>query len=261
MLLLINAIVLFATLVLLVVEEIRYRRFSTSVRAKRTALLSLSHQLRSPMARLKKYHIFLQNGAFGKLTSAQKEAMKNADSSFADMARLLEQLLVETRIEEPSIVSHGKPVSVRQACKAAITAITPAAEHKSQSVNFEHSPDFFVSIDPLLLHSILDELLFNVIRNTPLKGVIGMSLQEVNTHSVAIFIRTNDVGISPKKKEGMPQKNLRGKKPKKMTPSDKTSVAMTQTLTEIVGGSVRQIASKEKNLTFVITLPKTRKKV
>lgn len=260
MLPIINAVVLFATLVLLVVEEIRYRRFSKRVSETRHELLALAQKLRSPMATLKKYHAFLRNHEFGKLSFSQQEAIGKADAAFAEMTLFIERLLARSRIEDPSLSIQNKSINVVEACKTAIATVLPAAEQKSQSVTLARSKAYSVFIDPLLLHGILDELFVNAVHYTQEKGSIHVSIQEIGARGINVTIRDNGIGIPPSEKKHIFQKYFRGEKARKMADGNGLGLAFAKTFAETAGGSVRFVSSKGKGSTFIVTLPKARKK-
>lgn len=255
MLVIFNVLVLFALLVLLVLEEIRYRKFSSTVRETQEGLLALAHQLRSPLATLKKYHAFLRGNEFGKLSFAQQEALSKVDLAFAESVVLMERLLARSQIEDVSMTPRkSEPVDIVQSCTAAISAITPAAEKLNQHIAFATpSRRIHVQADPLLLHGILDELLLNAISYTPKNGKIMIGITTTKT-TATIAIRDNGIGISDAEKKNIFHKFFRGNKARQMSDGTGLGLAFTKAFVERSGGSIRFVSQEGKGSTFSVTL-------
>lgn len=254
MLPILNSFVLSILLVLLVMEEVRYRRFQQRVAETRRGLLSLSHQLRSPLAALKKYHLFLRSSEFGKLSLSQQEALSKIDASFGETVVLIERLLARSRIEECSMSSDTSVVDVREGCEAAIGAIAPEAEQREQRIVFRapHKA-LYAKADPLLFHGILDELLVNAINYTRNRGTVQVSI-ESGTSSVTVHIRDNGIGIAPNEKRSIFQKYFRGEKARSMAKGNGLGLAFAQSFAKRMGGSIRFVSTEGKGSTFSLAL-------
>ena len=101
-----NIIVLGALLLLLLGEEARYRHLSKRVTEAQAILAVIAHQLRSPLAALRKYNIFMRDKAFGKLSLAQMDVLVKMDVATDEGIFLLNRLMAASRIEEGKIESH-----------------------------------------------------------------------------------------------------------------------------------------------------------
>ena len=255
-----NIVVLCALFVLLIVEEIRFRRFSALVSEKREGLLSLAHQLRSPLAALRKYQSFLQSNEFGKLSFAQQEALNKIDGAFGESVVLVERILARSRIDDGRLSTEEAVVDFVDSANAAVQAVTPAADARKHQI-FSSVPkkQILVKMDPLLLHGILDELLMNAIQYMPAGGTVRVTLAQTQS-SVLLSVADKGIGIPDSEKKLIFQKFFRGQKARILASGNGLGLAFAKQFAQQGRGTISFVSQEGKGSTFTLSLPRSARK-
>jgi len=251
-----NLVLLFGLLILLLVEEVRLRRFSQHVQETRQTLAALSHQLRSPLTTIRKFNDFFRSRRFGKLSFGQAEALGRMESAMGEVIVLFNRLLAASRIEEAKLATHVMPVQLIENVQAAIDAVSALAAQKKHTLTFmENRKRIFVTVDPLLLHGVLDEILMNAISYTPEGGNVTVTIQE-EKHVVTISVQDTGIGIVPEEQSHIFDKFFRGERAKTMHNGHGLGLSFAQQFAQKMGGSIRFTSTVGGGSTFTVTLPK-----
>ena len=259
MLVALNCIVLTALLILLILEETRCRRFFKSVEQTKQGLLALAHELRSPLAQLRKYHEFLRSDEFGKLSFAQQEALSRIDTAFSETVVLVERLLARSRIDDGRIAPDNASVDLIEIVSAAIRAVEPQAQNHEHRLAYSGPKSgAYVRIDPLLLHGILDELLMNAILYMPRSGVIRITVK-TDASSVRCSIQDQGIGIPAAEKKFVFQKFFRGEKSRLLAAGNGLGLAFAKQFTQQANGKIEFVSKDGKGSTFTVILPRKKR--
>ncbi len=250
-----NVLVLSGLVLLLLREEMRFRRFSKTVTETKTDLTSIVHQLRSPLGNLRKYTDFLQSKEFGTLSFAQQEAISNVQSSLGESLLLLDRLLARSRLDEAKVAQESAPFNLREIVQGVVDAVMPIAQKKNHTVTMTGKRKIPVSTDPLLLHGILDEILSNALHYTPDGGKINVSLLEKDKR-IMIEISDTGIGISDQENEHIFEKFFRGERAKPLHPGNGLGLAFAKQFTEKLGGTIHFKSKVGKGSTFTLSMPK-----
>ncbi len=253
MLFALNIAVLVAIVLLLVAEEWRFRRFSARVSATRDALLLLTHKLRSPLAGLRKYHVFLQHQDFGSLSIAQQEAISRGDAFLRETIALLDRLLHQARLREAELTSG--PQDVNASVRAAVESVRESAAEKRHVLTLKEDPASpKVLADPLNLHGIFDELFTNAISYTPARGKITIDIRHTRS-DVIVTVADTGIGVPPAERRHLFQKFFRGERARSMAPGSGLGITFAKRFAEQLGGDVRYVAGKKRGSTFTVKIP------
>lgn len=250
-----NVIVLTGLTLFLLREELRYRRLSKRIAETKEDLVSIVHQLRSPLANLRKYNEFLQGKEFGTLSFAQQEAIDKVQSSLGESLVLLDRLLARSRLDEEKVTSQPSSLNVRDLVKGAVDAVRPIADQKNHSITIDGNGKVHIFTDPLLLHGILDELLSNAVHYTPDDGEIKITITDRGTF-ILIEIRDTGIGISEEECPHIFEKFYRGERAKPMFAGNGLGLSFAKEFTNKLGGDVRFKSKVGKGTTFSVTLLK-----
>lgn len=257
-LIVLNIIILGALLVLLLAEERRYRVLARTVEETGKELTVVAHQLRSPLSNMRKYQEFLQSKEFGVLTFAQQEALNKAQIALSESVVLLDRLLARSHLEEGRMSAEPVTVNVFESVTAAFNAVRAAAEKKKQRLTVTGMRNARVFADPLLLHGIFDELLFNAIHCTPDEGSIRVQIRQAGA-KVTVTIADTGIGISDEERPHIFQKFFRGERAKQLYVGNGLGLAFSQLFAERMGGTISFQSAQDKGAAFTVTLPRTKR--
>jgi PAS domain S-box-containing protein len=163
-------------------------------RAKDEFLSTLSHELRTPLNAIVGWSSLLVRGTVGaaQLPGALEAIERNARIQ----ARLIEELLELSRIEQGKLVLNVGPLEMVRVVEAAIDAVRPAADAKG--VRLQPVLDSHATIigDADRLQQVVWNLLTNAIKFTPRDGHVQVRLRR-EAAQVEIAVTDDGQGIEP----------------------------------------------------------------
>lgn len=167
-----------------------------------------SHQLRTPPSAIKWFlEIISEEGG---LNSVHKRALKNIGESNERMINLVSSLLNISRIENKTLKTELKPVSLAKVVREIMPEIETKVKEKEQNFVLELPTGLpNVLADEKLLAQVLLNLINNAIKYTPKKGNVSVSFMRENDF-VICKIEDTGFGISDKEKKNVYKKFFRG---------------------------------------------------
>lgn len=255
-----NILLLLGLLILLLCEELRYRRFTKTVQETHSTLSALAHRLRSPMATIRKYNEFLRSKEFGNLSIGQQEALSKMESASREMLIAFQRLLATARIDEQEIATDPVRVNILESTQMVVQAIAPLVDKQQHQLDFSSIPShLFVHMDPLHFHGILDEILLNAFAYTPPGGRITVRARE-GKESVVVSIEDTGIGIPHGERDRVFEKFFRGERASHMCDGTGLGLSFAQQLAEKYGGTISFTSEEGKGSTFTVSLPKISRK-
>jgi signal transduction histidine kinase len=161
-------------------------------RAKDEFLSTLSHELRTPLNAIVGWSTLLRENDFPAERTAQ--ALETIERNARVQARLIEDLLDLSRIEQGRLVLSVGPVEMVKVVEAAIETVRPACDAKGLRLQPVLDSHATIVGDPDRLQQIVWNLLSNAMKFTPKGGRIRVSLSRAQSH-VELTVSDNGQGI------------------------------------------------------------------
>ncbi len=198
----------------LLYEELRVANEKLkSVDKLKTEFLGLaSHQLRSPLTAIKGYASMLSEGSFGAVTPEQKVAIDRVFQSSNNLARVVEDLLDVSKIEQGGMQFVFTSVDMEKLCHDLSEELKLVAANKNLVLSFEKNGDgpYMVNADQIKMRQVLLNLVDNSIKYTQ-KGFVKIILsKDDTTKKITVAINDSGMGISPEGKTRLFEKFSRG---------------------------------------------------
>ena len=194
-------------LVLLVLGVVQtqkaFKKETALTRQQKNFLLSVTHELKSPIASVKLQLETLQKRELEK--NVQREMLNNALNDTERLHTLVENILLATRIDNSAFSLHRERVDL----SAFITDIIqqmPGAHKQKTEMNIE--PGISFDIDKTLFPSVILNLFENAVKYSPASSPIILSLKKENGN-IIFFVKDEGSGISENEKENIFQKFYR----------------------------------------------------
>jgi two-component system sensor histidine kinase CpxA len=160
-------------------------RIETLLAAERRLLLDISHELRSPLARLGVAVELARSGE--NLDAALNRIQKESDRLNA----LLNLLLQVTRAEgDPDTLRH-QPVRLDHLLRELVAVSSLEAESRGSAVRLAGAPAVTVEGDPELLRRAIENVIRNAIRHAPESTAVEASLEAADGRAT---VRIRDYG-------------------------------------------------------------------
>ncbi len=166
-------------------------RIETLLTAERRLLLDISHEIRSPLARLGVVVELARNSddTEGSLNRIQKEADRLND--------LVGQLLQVTRAEGDRDKLLHDSVRLDELVETVVDDCSIEAQARACELHFNESPpEIIVDGDPELLRRAVENIIRNAIRYSPPGSPVDIGLRDAGT-SARITVRDHGPGVPP----------------------------------------------------------------
>jgi signal transduction histidine kinase len=223
--------------------------------AKDEFIAIISHELRTPMTSILGWTRMLALGQLDAQT--QSEALEALERSTLAQAKLIEDLLDESRIASNRLRLDLRALDLAAVVASAVSMARPAAVAKEIAVSVECGDTTYdVFGDPARLQQAIGNLLGNAIKFTGEGGVIHVQLQREETAGV-LEIADNGAGIPPALLPHIFERFRQGDNERAERQSGLgLGLSITRHIVELHGGSVSASSAGEgKGTTFTVRLP------
>ncbi len=161
--------------------EAAYRSSQEANRAKDEFLMTLSHELRTPMTSILGWAHLLPS--LSPDSSAFHEAVMAIARSAKLQTRLIDDVLDVSRIVSGKLRLTVENIDVVRLLNAAIDGVRPAAEAKSIAIDVQLGSDLgTITGDPTRLQQILWNLLTNAMKFTARSGTVAVHARRTSSH-------------------------------------------------------------------------------
>ncbi len=228
----------------------------------KTEFLSLaSHQLRSPLTAIKGYTSMLLEGSFGQVTPDQKEAIDRVFQSSSHLAKVVEDLLNVSKIEQGGLKYEMAPFDFEKISHDLATDLSVTAEKKGLKLNFvSDGKTHMVNGDMEKIRQVILNIIDNAIKYTE-KGSITVAINRDEERNMeALSVTDTGMGISADEKEVLFQKFSRGEGGKTNTSGSGLGLYLAKQISEAHGGHISiDSPGVGKGSTFTIELKASEK--
>jgi signal transduction histidine kinase len=163
-------------------------RIQTLLAAERRLLLDISHELRSPLARL---NVAVELAR----TGDDRQATLNRIQKEADrLNALVGELLQVTRAEGDPSALRFEPLRLDEAVRTVAEDSEIEAQSRGNTVRLQHLPETTVNGDPELLRRAIENIVRNAIRYAPPDTPVEIGLRS-SAGRVVLSIRDHGPGV------------------------------------------------------------------
>lgn len=221
-----------------VIRDLRPRQELETL--KRDFLSTVSHDLRTPLTALKGYVSLLNSKRLGQLTHTQKECLDAIKRNTTKLNNLIEELLSFSKLESQAEAVMRSRFSIRKLIFQLQRDFESSFKKKSLSFSCNGMPSESICADKAKLWHILNNLVSNAVKFTPLGGEILLSAI-IQGNSLQVEVKDNGEGISPKELPHIFAPFYQSAKMKKSSPKEGfgLGLAIAKKLVEIQGGHIR----------------------
>lgn len=230
----------------------------------KTEFVSLaSHQLRTPLTSIKWYAELMSDAdTRGKLTKTQKEYMHEISVATDRMVSLVGSLLNVSRLELGTFAIEPVKSDLLEIVGVAVKEAEPNFTLKKQIFTFNKlEKPLQLIIDPKVTHIIIQNLLSNASKYTPIGGTIDLSIKKIaakGDKEGAIQITCSDTGYGiPIAQQGSVFKKLFRADNVRVLDVEGTGLGLylVKTVVEAAGCSIGFVSEENKGTTFTIDIP------
>ncbi|MGB1201549.1 phosphate regulon sensor histidine kinase PhoR [Cognaticolwellia aestuarii] len=162
---------------------------------RRDFVANVSHELKTPLTVVRGYVEMVQSSG-SSLEPHWQKAFSTIETQVSRMDRLVEQLLVLSRIENNVEDDSHQQVDLSRLILTIVEDVQWLNQEKGHTINDYISPDIFISGNEHELKSACMNLISNAIAYTPAGGVIDVTLSN-DGNKIRFSVKDNGPGIKP----------------------------------------------------------------
>lgn len=229
-------------------------RLREADRAKDEFIAIISHELRTPMTSILGWTRMLALGDLDEET--HREALDALERSTRAQAKLIEDLLDESRIAAGKLRLESRGVRLGSLVDEAVRMARPSAVAKGITLTFEPGEESYESFgDPARLQQVIGNVLGNAMKFTPEGGRVAVRITRDDSFGV-IEVTDSGQGIPPSLLPHVFDRFRQGAAEGERKSGLGLGLAIARHLVEMHGGTVEAKSDGEgKGATFVIRLP------
>lgn len=158
----------------------------------KTEFLSIAtHQLRTPLSIIKGYTSLLDEGAYGKVTKAQREILSNIDVSNERLIKLVDEFLNVSRLEQGRTQYQFEELNLREVVDSVVVELSKKAEPKQIVLATELLDSAMMVGDASRIRHGVFNFVDNAIKYSPKESTVQVILEKKGND---FFVRVVDAG-------------------------------------------------------------------
>ena len=225
------------------------------IKVKNELLGMASHDLRNPLTSIQGYSSFLLKKGATLREDTRTDFLKIINSASSNILELLNDLLSLSAIESGQLTLNLKPGNLRSLIEERIKLYTHLATEKNIHFKINFQETSVVLFDTPRIEQVLDNLLTNAIKFSPIGGVIEI-IMESGKGYLSVTITDEGPGIKSENLDDL-------FKPFKKIDSDSTKdekgtglgLAIAKKMIELHNGTLTFKPSKNQGASFSFKLP------
>ena len=224
-------------------------RISSLVTAQRQLVRDVSHELRSPLARMA-VAATLAESADG---AERENAAERIQTEIRRMDALIDDLLTLSRIESGVVAFEFKECNLRTLVED--IAADAAFEFEARNIQIFATGDTVIRADCRRLRHALENIVRNALRHSPESGVVSITL-DADDLRVAIEVADEGPGVDPDQLGRIFEPFFRGDGAR--TPDDGHGVGLAIARAMVAGhhGNIHAVNRSSGGLAICVELPK-----
>lgn len=229
-------------------------RLDRSFDVQRQFTADASHELRSPLARLRaELEVTLRRR---RPPEEYVETLRSCLDEVERLQRLIEDLLELARIDSRQESERPESIPVREIVETAVAAVTPEAERRGITVQVASAPALLVKVAPVAAKIALVNILDNAVKFSPAGGLVKTIVTASDDEAV-VTVSDTGPGVAPEELPRLFQRFYRGHASHATEGAGVgLGLAIARALIERLGGRISVDRPTDKGATFRLHLPR-----
>ena len=248
----------------LLIEEALAQAESAS-RAKGKFLSDMSHEIRTPMNVILGYASIAQNNMDNRDQDKVKDCLEKIKEAGNHLIGIINDVLEVSRIEQGKINIENEESDIYELMTDFynLVEIQAAVKKQRMTINLEGITDKYVYMDWTRISQVLNNLINNAIKYTPVGGHIDVIVKEDcnnnigdNIHNYVIIVKDNGRGIDEKDMPSLFDLYTRGAYDNDISVEGTgLGLSISKQIIELMNGTIDVDSKLGEGTTFTVKLP------
>lgn len=226
-------------------------------RSQRELIQIASHELRTPLTAVRGFLALLQMDKYGKLTPKQREFIQKAVLASGRLSRLIDELLILSRMEQNKINLSLEKINVDELVNLAAQELAGEADRCNIALRILMPSDKLpeITADREKMFHVITNLIANAIKYSPKGGHVFIE-PKVRDGKLEISVSDTGVGIAQEDFQKLFQKfeRLKNKDTRQINGTG-LGLVIVKSFMELHGGGVSVNSRVGQGSTFTVSLP------
>jgi signal transduction histidine kinase len=225
-------------------------------RTRTEFLVTVIHELRTPMTSITGYTELLQDKTTGELNETQRRLVDTIDRNSQRLTALADDLLTLARLEQGAAPQEHTDVDLGAVVLAARSAVQPLIDGRRLEMTFDlPSIPLVIDGDARHLERMVSNLLTNAVKFTEDGGWVHCTLGRVGRCG-RLEVSDNGIGIPEAEQPYLFTRFYRSSAAQKNAiPGSGLGLSILQSIAHNHGGKVSVVSTHKRGTTFVVDLP------
>jgi signal transduction histidine kinase len=230
------------------------RRLAEFHKSRTELLADISHEIRSPLARIQTDAEILIDREMGQ--EEQTQHLQAICEEVSHIDHLIDDLLMLSRLENNQLALERSPVSIEAVLSREAARFLLQMEEKGVALQQEIAPELpAISLDEKRIGQVISNLLANAIRYTPAGGTITVGAK-AHEAEVTLWVRDTGAGIPAEDLPHIFDRFYRVDKSRsRSTGGTGLGLAIAKRFVEAHGGHIRAESEAGRGTVIIVTLP------
>lgn len=220
---------------------------------------TVAHELRGPLSSVVAFAHLLGDASSGLLSDDQRQYLDVIDRNANRLLRLIEDLLLLSRLEARTLQLRTGPVRLPDLVRTAVTERLPAAEAAGLRLVVETSDGPELTCDETRVHQVLDNLLNNALKFTPSGGSVTVRASASGS-GWQVEVADSGVGIPAAELSRVFSAFFRGSNTvvgvgQPAPPGTGLGLVVSRAIVELHGGTIQVASTEGAGTTVTVSLP------
>lgn len=231
------------------------KRLTKEARSKADFISVLSHDLKTPLARIKAMAEVISYDSTH-LTYEQKQALAQLDRSQFELTTFIDSMVQMSRLDGGSLKLNFQSSDINQIITTVVKESQFHAVERNIEIGMELEPIFSFRFDRALIKQVVQNLIENALKYSHSHSRILISSEDKDRF-VVVQISDEGIGIPAKDLPYIFDRYYRSSAAKSFAGSSSgLGLYLSKAFTELHGGTLEVKSKEDQGTTFTLTLPK-----
>jgi len=215
----------------------------------------ISHDFRTPLSTIQGFASLFKD-SIGDLSETQQlYFLDKIERGVDTILEMLDQFFLTNKVDQGKLHPEFLEFDLNLFCASVIEDFQVTSSHSHQLKFSCKKNNCSILSDPKILRTVLDNLMSNAIKYSPMGGEVCLSLETLDDR-IYLVIQDQGIGISPENQKHLFESFYRADNTGNIKGTG-LGLAIVKKSVEALGGTIQVSSQLGKGTTFILSLPRS----